>query len=97
MPAAAPTAFFKPAYDVFNGQLDTFLTTHYQNVVDAVKGPLTSALVIYIVIYAIAIMRGVVSEPVTDFIWRMGKLCLIFVAATTVAYQSWIRPDTSAE
>ena len=82
--------FFSDSYTFFDGQLNSFLNEHYQNVVDAVKGPLTAALVIYIALYAFLIMRGVVSEPLQDFIWRMAKLCLLFVAATTVAYQDWI-------
>ncbi len=86
----ATEPFFAGAYTFFENQLQIFLNERLQNVTHAVVGPLTSAIVIYIVIYAIAIMRGVVSEPLTDFIWRMGKVCVIFVAATTVAYQDWI-------
>jgi len=82
--------FFSDAYSFFDGQLNTFLNQHYQNVVDAVKGPLTGAIVIYIALYAFMIMRGIVSEPFQDWIWRMAKVCLLFVAATTVAYQDWI-------
>lgn len=81
---------FSSAYTYFSGQLDTFLDARYSSVVDAVRGPLTAALVIYIAIYGYAILRGVVSEPFQDFIYRMAKICLIFVAATTVAYKDWI-------
>ncbi|WP_167074903.1 type IV secretion system protein [Sphingomonas vulcanisoli] len=81
---------FSSAYTYFSGQLDTFLDARYTSVVDAVRGPLTAALVIYIAIYGYAILRGVVSEPFQDFIYRMAKICLIFVAATTVAYKDWV-------
>lgn len=90
MAASDDGHLFSAAYTYFSGQLDTFLDARYSSVVDAVRGPLTAALVIYIVLYGIAILRGVVSEPFQDFVWRMTKICLIFVAATTVAYKDWI-------
>jgi len=89
MNPASPTLFTE-AYTYFNGQLNMFLTQRYGDVVDAVRGPLLAGLVIYIAIYAFAIMRGVVQEPLTDFVYRGVKLAIIFTAATTVAYQDWI-------
>lgn len=88
--AADGAHLFSTAYTYFSGQLDTFLDARYSSVVDAVRGPLTAALVVYIAIYGYAILRGVVSEPFQDFIYRMAKICLIFVAATTVAYKDWV-------
>lgn len=94
--AVAPTNtfgsgdFFGKAYTFFDGQLINFLNLHLSNVLDAVRGPLLGALVIYLAIYAILIMRGVVQEPLQDFIWRGAKLALLFAAASTVAYQDWI-------
>jgi type IV secretion system protein VirB6 len=89
MNPTSPT-LFATAYTYFDGKLDMFLTQRYGDVVDAVRGPLLAGLVIYIAFYAFAIMRGVVQEPLTDFVYRGVKLAVIFTAATTVAYQSWI-------
>lgn len=82
--------FFTECYKFFDGQLNNFLNLHYSNVVAEVKGPLSAAMVIFLALYAIAIMRGVVQEPLQDFIWKGAKLALLFAAATTVAYQDWI-------
>lgn len=87
---AASPAMCSAAYTYLSGQLDIFLTQRYGDVVDAVRGPLLAGLVIYIAFYAFAIMRGVVQEPLTDFVYRGVKLAVIFTAATTVAYQDWI-------
>lgn len=81
---------FSDSYTFFDGKLNSFLNDHLSNVLDQVRGPLTGALVIYLAIYAILIMRGVVQEPLQDFVWRGAKLALLFAAATTVAYQDWI-------
>lgn len=81
---------FSSAYVYLTTQLDIFLNARYASVVDGVRGPLLSGLVIYIAVYAFAIMRGVVQEPLTDFVYRGVKLAIIFAAATTVAYQDWI-------
>lgn len=89
MDPASPT-LFTSAYIYLSDKLDIFLTQRYGDVVDAVRGPLLSGLVIYIAFYAFAIMRGVVQEPLTDFLYRGVKLVILFTAATTVAYQSWI-------
>lgn len=94
--AVAPTntfgsgTFFAESYKFFDGQLNNFLNLHLSNVLDSVRGPLAGAIVIYLAIYAILIMRGVVQEPLQDFVWRGAKLALLYTAATTVAYQDWI-------
>jgi hypothetical protein len=32
------------------------------------------------------VMRGIVSEPWGELVYRMVKLCLLYIAATTAAY-----------
>src|SRR3546814_3873868 len=36
------------------------------------------------------VMRGIISEPWCELFYRMVKLCLLYIAATTVAYSEWI-------
>jgi type IV secretion system protein VirB6 len=88
-PSTFSSTFFSQAYTFFDGQLNTFLNERFQNVVDAVRGPLAAAMVIYVVFYGFLIWRGKVNDA-TDAVWRLMRLALLFTAATTVAYKTWI-------
>src|SRR3546814_16678281 len=73
-----------------DGKLDLFLNERLNNVIDVVRRPLALGLVIYIALFGYMVMRGIVSEPWGELVYRMVKLCLLYVAATTVAYSEWI-------
>lgn len=97
-------AIFAPAYTYIDGQLDEFLSARLSSVVSQVSGPLRLALVLYVILYGIAILRGSISEPLTDFAVRSIKLGLIYMLATTAAYSAWVTqplfhvmPDTLAK
>jgi type IV secretion system protein VirB6 len=81
---------FQPAYDYIDGRLDIFLTQDAGQVMAQVSGPLRAALVLYVLLYGFAILRGAIQEPLVDFAIRSIKLALIVVLATTPAYGSWI-------
>jgi type IV secretion system protein VirB6 len=81
---------FQPAYAFVDGKLDTFLHDRTADVVAQVAGPLRLALVLYVLLYGVAILRGAISEPVVDFAVRSLKLAFIYLLATTVAYSSWV-------
>ena len=67
-------AIFAPAYTYIDGQLDEFLNTRLSSVMGQVSGPLRLALVLYVILYGIAILRGSISEPLTDFAVRSVRL-----------------------
>ena len=81
---------FEPAYTFIDGKLDTFLNTDTSNVIAQVSGPMRAALVLYVLLYGFAILRGSISEPIMDFAIRSLKLAFIYALATTTAYSSWI-------
>jgi type IV secretion system protein VirB6 len=81
---------FKPAYDFIDGKLDQFLNADVSNVIAQVAGPMRAALVLYVMLYGFAILRGAISEPVVDFAIRSLKLAFIYLLATTVAYSTWV-------
>ena len=94
---------FQPAYRFVDGKLDVFLNDRASAVMSEVSGPLRAALVLYVLLYGFAIIRGSISEPITDFAVRSLKLAVIYMLATTVAYSSWVTeplfhvlPDTLA-
>lgn len=94
---------FEPFYTFIDGKLDFFLNDRLSAVMSQVHGPLRAALVLYIVLYGISILRGAIAEPMMDFAVRGIKLFFIFTLATTVAYTSFVTqplfhalPDTLA-
>ena len=97
-------AVFSPAYIYVDGQLDTFLNGRLSSVIAQVSGPMRLALVLYVILYGVAILRGSISEPITDFAVRSIKLGFIYMLATTPAYSTWVTqplfhtlPDTLAQ
>ncbi|WP_427788458.1 type IV secretion system protein [Brevundimonas diminuta] len=81
---------FEPSYDFIDGRLNEFLGSRLSAVIAEVEGPLRIALVLYVVLYGFAILRGAISEPVMDFAVRSIKLALIYALATTAAYSSFV-------
>jgi len=81
---------FEPSYDFIDGRLNEFLGSRLSAVIAEVEGPLRIALVLYVVLYGFAILRGTISEPVMDFAVRSIKLALIYALATTSAYSSFV-------
>ena len=81
---------FQPAYAFIDGKLDVFLNERASSVIAVVADPLRIALVLYVLLYGFAILRGAIAEPVMDFAVRSIKLVFIYMLATTVAYSSWV-------
>lgn len=94
---------FGPAYAFIDSRLDGFLGESVSRAIAEVSGPLRLALVLYVILYGIAILRGAISEPLMDFAVRSLKLAIVYLLATTAAYGDWITqplfhvlPDTVA-
>ncbi|MES3026294.1 MAG: type IV secretion system protein [Pseudomonadota bacterium] len=83
-------AIFAPAYVFIDGRLSAFVDQQQASVTAVVSGPLRAALVLYIVLYGFAILRGAISEPVIDFAIRAMKLIFIYALATTSAYGDFV-------
>lgn len=81
---------FEPSYTFIDERLSEFLGDRLGAVIAEVDGPLRIALVLYVVLYGFAILRGAISEPVMDFAVRSIKLALIYVLATTAAYSTFV-------
>lgn len=85
-----PFAIFQPAYGFVDDKLSVFLNERASAAIDVVAAPLKAALVLYVLLYGFAILRGAISEPFMDFAVRSVKLALIYMLATTAAYSSWV-------
>jgi type IV secretion system protein VirB6 len=94
---------FGPAYVLIDGKLEAFLGDGASRMLAEVAGPVRVALVLYVLLYGFAILRGAIAEPMMDFAIRSVKLALIAMLATTAAYGEWVTqplfhalPDTLA-
>jgi type IV secretion system protein VirB6 len=101
---SGPFEIFEPAYLFVNGKLEQFLGERLADVLAQVSAPLRAALVLYVLLYGFAILRGAIAEPLMDFAVRSLKLGLIVTLATTSAYSSEVTtplfhvlPDTLAQ
>lgn len=81
---------FEPSYLFIDERLTVFLSDRLTSVIAEVEGPLRVALVLYVVLYGFAILRGAISEPMMDFAIRSIKLALVYALATTTAYSSFV-------
>lgn len=85
-----PFAIFQPAYGFVDSKLDVFLNERASSVMAQVSGPLRAALVLYVLLYGFAILRGAIEEPFMDFVVRSIKLAFVYMLATTVAYSTYV-------
>jgi type IV secretion system protein VirB6 len=85
-----PLSIFQPAYGFVDDKLGVFLNERASAAIAVVSGPMRAALVLYVLLYGFAILRGSISEPIMDFAIRSLKLALIYMLATTTAYSSWV-------
>ncbi|WP_312165957.1 type IV secretion system protein [Phenylobacterium sp.] len=87
---AMPFAVFGPAYAFIDDRLEQFLTQGASGMVAELAGPMRLALVLYVLLYGFAILRGAIAEPFMDFAVRSLKLAVIYMLATSVAYGDWV-------
>jgi len=83
-------SIFSPTYLYIDGKLERFLGEGVSNAIAVVESPLRLALVLYVMLYGFAILRGAISEPIMDFAVRSIKLIIIYRLATTAAYGDYV-------
>jgi len=72
--------------------INQFVTDGVSNLASAVSGPLKAAVTLWIIFQGIAILRGVVNEPVMDFAVKAMKVVVIVALATKVdTYNAFIK------
>ncbi|HEV2603759.1 MAG TPA: type IV secretion system protein [Microvirga sp.] len=75
----------------FERPITEFVSTSVSNVAAYVDAPLRTALLLYVVLYGYAVMRGAIREPMMDFAWRSIRLVVIVTLATRAdQYQAWV-------
>lgn len=101
--AASEFHFYEDFFNRLDGVLDGYINDTATNVIDAITPVATQLVTIYIMLWGWAMMRGVISEPITDGITRLVRLAVITGVALNVGlYNShlsdmlWGSPDALA-
>lgn len=89
--AASEFHFFNKMFTTLNGSLSTYVGDTVANVIGAITPVTTTLLAIYVVFWGLSIMRGAITEPVTDGASRIVRLAVITgIALSAGRYNTFI-------
>ena len=95
--------FFTDLFNHLNGVLAAYFQNTASSVISSITPVVTTMLMIYMMFWGWAMMRGVISEPVTDGVQRMLRLTVIVALGINLGlYNSyvtnflWNAPDAMA-
>ena len=75
----------------FEQPITTFVSTSVSNLASYVDGPLRVAVMLYVVLYGFAVMRGAISEPIMEFAWRSMRIVVVVLLATnSTTFQQYV-------
>ena len=75
----------------FEQPITAFVSTSVSNLASYVDGPLRTAVMLYVILYGFAVMRGAISEPIMEFAWRAMRIVVVVLLATnSSAFQQYV-------
>lgn len=75
----------------FKAPLESFISSGTSNISTWVAGPLTVALVLYVVLYGYLVLRGSIEAPVLEFAYRAIKLgILVMLVRNAADYRAFV-------
>ena len=100
---AAEFHFFTRMSDELSGVLDAYVSDTASNVIGAITPVATTLLILYVILWGWSMIRGVISEPITDGLGRIVRLALIIGVALQLGNYTgvlsnmlWNSPDALA-
>jgi type IV secretion system protein VirB6 len=103
MSAPADFHFYQDTFANLNTALGTYVGDVAGNIIGAISGVAYSMLMIYVMLWGWSVMRGMISEPITDGVARILRLAVIVGVALNLGryntYLSnflWTTPDALA-
>ena len=66
----------------FEQPITAFVSTSVSNLASYIDGPLRVAVMLYVILYGFAVMRGAISEPIMEFAWRAMRIVVVVLLAT---------------
>jgi len=98
--AVTDLKFYSRMFTELNTALDTYVQSTATNVIQAITPVATTLLTIYVMLWGWSMMRGVISEPLTDGVNRIVRLSIITGIALQLGYYNsfivdflWNSPD----
>lgn len=95
--------FYEDTFAQLNSALTTYIGDVSGDVIGAISGVAYSMLMIYMMLWGWTMLRGMISEPITDGVTRIVRLAVIVGVAlnlgrygTYVSTFLWNTPDTMA-
>jgi type IV secretion system protein VirB6 len=95
--------FYEDTFEKLNGALTTYIGDVAGDVIGAISGVAYSMLMIYMMLWGWTMLRGMISEPITDGVTRIVRLAVIVGVAlnlgrygTYVSNFLWSTPDAMA-
>ena len=75
----------------FEQPITAFVSTSVSNLASYIDGPLRVAVMLYVILYGFAVMRGAISEPIMEFAWRAMRIVVVVLLATnSSAFQHYV-------
>ena len=100
---AADFHFFQRIFTEVNTALSTYVNDVASNIIASITPVATTLLMIYVMLWGWSIMRGMISEPITDGVTRLIRLSVIYALALTIGNYNgyiadllWNSPDAIA-
>jgi type IV secretion system protein VirB6 len=100
---ASNSHFYETTFTMVNQSLSTYITDVASNIIDSFTPVTTTLLIIYVVLWGVAMIRGMITEPVIDGFSRIARLSLIVGIALNVGRYNgyisdflWNTPDALA-
>lgn len=95
--------FYTKLFTDLDAALSTYVSDTAINIIDAITPVATTLLGVYVALWGWAMIRGVISEPITDGVNRIVRLALITGIALNIGYYNqflsdflWQSPDALA-
>lgn len=84
--AASAFHFYEDTFNKLNSALTTYVGDTATNVIASISAVAYTLLMIYMMLYGWSVLRGMITEPVTDFATRMVRLATIVGIALNIGY-----------
>ena len=72
----------------FEQPITTFVSTSVSNLASYIDGPLRVAVMLYVILYGFAVMRGAISEPIMEFAWRAMRIVIVVFCSRPIPARS---------
>ncbi|MGY4831815.1 type IV secretion system protein (plasmid) [Sphaerotilaceae bacterium SBD11-9] len=103
MSAPSDFHFYERTFTELNTALGSYVGDVASNIIGAITPVATTGMTIYVILWGLSMMRGLISEPLTDGIFRIVRLAVVTGLALNIGLYSsfianalWNSPDALA-